>query len=120
MFKEAKANLAAAIILAVLVIGGILGFIFLYDFPEYYKVEILNASTNGFEIVAVDGDVNRIKEGTDFKFKVELDPEYANSDIKVEVNGVEVETYESFDYYLIEDVNDNLRIKISGFQNNNN
>lgn len=113
MFKEAKANIAAAIILAVLVVGGLLGFIFLYDFPEYYKVDIKNTSTNGFEIVAVDGNINRIKEGTDFKFKVVLDEEYASSNITVEVNGVVVNKYESFDYYLVEDVNEDVKIRVS-------
>ena len=34
MFKDAKANIAAAIILAILVVGGIFGFIFLYDFQN--------------------------------------------------------------------------------------
>lgn len=115
MFKDAKANIAAAIILAILVVGGIFGFIFLYDFPEYYKVEVTNASLEGFEIEGVDGcNTEKIKEGTDFKFKVTLDENYQTSDIIVYVNGVEVSTYESFDYYLVEDVQENIKIKIEG------
>lgn len=117
MFKEAKANIAAAIIIAVLIVGGLLGFIFLYDFPEYYKVEIKNESTSGFSIVAEDGySVDKIKEGSDFKFRVELDSEYSNSNITVTVNGEVVQKYESFDYYYIEDVQGNLQILITGLQ----
>ncbi len=119
MFKNAKANLAAAIILSVLIIGGLLGFIFLYDFPEYYKVSVTNASTEGFEIVALDGyDKDRIKEGYDFKFKVTLTDEYATSVITVKVNGEVVNKYESFDYYYIQDVQSDLNIEISGLQKN--
>ena len=94
MFKEAKANIAAAIILAVLVVGGVLAFLFLYDFPDYYKVVVTNQSTEGFEIVAEDGyNKNRIKEGSDFKFTVSLDPEYSTSNITVKVNGKVVNKY---------------------------
>lgn len=115
MFKNAKANIAAAIILCVLVIGGLLGFIFLYDFPDYYKVNVTNASTEGFEIVALEGyNKDRIKEGDDFKFTVTLTSEYATSTITVKVNGNVVEKYESFDYYLIVDVQSDLNIEISG------
>ena len=115
MFKNAKANLAAAIILSVLIIGGLLGFIFLYDFPEYYKVSV----TEGFEIVALDGyDKDRIKEGDDFKFKVTLTDEYATSVITVKVNGEVVNKYESFDYYYIQDVQSDLNIEITGLQKN--
>ena len=117
MFKEAKANIAAAIILAVLVVGGLLGFIFLYDFPEYYKVDIQNPSKEGFEIVAVEGcNSEKIKEGTDFKFKVTLTEEYADSVITVEVNGVEVSTYESFGYYVVKDVQRDVKIYVKGLQ----
>lgn len=117
MFKEAKANIAAAIILAVLIVGGLLGFIFLYDFPEYYKVDIQNVSTEGFEIVAVEGgEVDKIKEGNDFKFKVKLKDGYTDSVITVEVDGVEVSEYESFDYYLVKDVQKDVKILVKGLQ----
>ena len=116
MFKDAKANIAAAIILAILVVGGIFGFIFLHDFPEYYKVEVTNDSLEGFEIVGIDGcNEDKIKEGTDFKFKVELSEDYqANSSVVVYVNGEELSKYESFDYYLVKDVQDNIKIKVKG------
>ena len=115
MFKEEKANIAAAIILAVLVVGGVLAFLFLYDFPDYYKVVVTNQSTEGFEIVAKDGyNKNRIKEGSDFKFTVSLDPEYATSNITVKVNGEVVNRYETFDYYLIKDVQADIQIFIEG------
>lgn len=117
MFKEAKANIAAAIILAVLVVGGLLGFIFLYDFPDYYKVDIQNPSTEGFEIVAVEGcDADKIKEGTDFKFKIELTGEYVGSPIVVKVNDEVVTTYESFDYYVVKDVQADVRILVEGLR----
>ena len=117
MFKDAKANIAAAIILAVLVVGGLLGFIFLYDFPDYYKVEIKNRSTDGFEIVAVEGcNSEKIKEGTDFKFKVTLDAEFAGSPIVVTVNDKVVTIYESYDYYVVEDVQENVKIEVSGLR----
>ena len=119
MFKEAKANIAAAIILAVLVVGGLLGFIFLYDFPDYYEVKIQNASTEGFAIEAIEGsNSEKIKEGTDFKFKVTLDEDYDDSSIVVKVNGEVVTKYESFDYYLIKDVQQDLKILVEGVTRN--
>ena len=115
MFKEAKANIAAAIILAVLVVGGVLAFLFLYEFPDYYKVVVTNQSAEGFEIVAEDGyNKDRIKEGENFKFTVSLDPEYATSNITVMVNGEVVNKYETFDYYLVENVQADIQILIEG------
>ena len=115
MFKEAKANIAAAIILAVLVVGGVLAFLFLYDFPDYYKVVVVNQSSEGFEIVAEDGyNKDRIKEGEDFKFTVTLDPEYATSNITVKVNGEVVNKYETFNFYLIKNVQSDIQVLIEG------
>ena len=98
MFKEAKANIAAAIILAVLVLSSLLGFIFLYEVPETYTASIINSNQTGFEFVPVEGyDANKIEEGEEFKFLITLDEAYSNSDITVKVIGFSVTKNESFD-----------------------
>lgn len=120
MFKNAKANIAAAVILCVLVVGGLLGFVFLYDFPDYYTAEIVNLSTEGFVFEACEGyDKDRIKEGDDFKFTITLTGDYVDSDITVKVNDEVVELYEETDYYWIKEVTSDLKIEVSGLTSNN-
>ncbi len=74
-------------------------------------------STTGYLIVPETGYSSIVREGSDFKFKVNLEADYSNSNIVVKANNNEI-TADSNGIYTLSNINEDIAIIVSGVELN--
>ena len=86
---------------------------------ETFNIALPKIEGANLELIEAEADSNSVvslAKGSNLSFKVNLEEGYTNSNVKVSVNGNEIEPVDGV--YTIENISDNCEVKIDGITKN--